>query len=58
MIFAPQGGPKWAPNGPQIASRTSFGLEIYKNRVREGSERVLGAKKSSPRGVLEQLSRT
>ena len=54
MFLASQGAPTWAPNGPQIAFRASFGLEIYENRVREGSERAPRPKKSSRRGSRER----
>ena len=47
MFLGSQGAPKWAPNGPQIAFRTSFGLEIYGHLVREGSERAPRQKKIS-----------
>ena len=46
MVFDLPEGPKEAPSGSQIAYGTSFGLEIYKNLVREGSERAPRPKKS------------
>ena len=58
MFLASQGAPTWAPNGPQVAFRANFGFKIYENRVRESSERALGAKKSSQDrfwNVLERL---
>ena len=46
MVFAFPEGPKEAPSGSQIAHGTSFGLEIYKNLLREGSERAPRPKKT------------
>ena len=45
MILAPRRVPTWAPNGPNIASKIIIGLEIYRNRLGEGSERAREAKK-------------
>ena len=47
MILAPRRVPTWAPNGPNIASKIIIGLEIYRNRLGEGSERAREAKKGS-----------
>ena len=47
MVFDLPEGPKEAPSGSQIAYGTSFGLGIYKNLVREGSERAPRPRKSN-----------
>ena len=46
-VFALPDGPKEAPSGSQIAYGTSFGLEIYKNLVRESSERAPRPRRSN-----------
>ena len=55
MVLAPRRVPTWAPNGPNIASKIIIGLEIYRNRLGEGSERAREAKKSSMGALKSDL---
>ena len=57
-VFSTRGGPRWAQNRLEIASRTTSGSRSLPDRVQEGSERAPRAKKSSPSEVLDRLRRS